>query len=216
MTVDVVFAIITAVQCTNKAEKWLFYRFSRTGLFTSRVSFCAHTGPVAEKRIMEGEGEAGSAAAAKSSVTIDKQLLAVLQRLISGQSDDVPEEYKDLKQLDRQSAFDRYVSVVDGLVSTWKTLPKEVDAAVLRRQNENLVQVVDTLKTELVQLRGKISKNVELENEVDRLCRELDEATGGVNKRGYLNKYRVRENIIGTKWVKRFFVLSGSSLRYVG
>ena len=73
-----------------------------------------------------------------------QKVMAVLQRLLSGENKDVPEEVRKL-------------------------------------------------------IQSVVQKNTQLENEVDRLCRELDDATGGVNKRGYLYKYRTRDMLVGTK-----------------
>lgn len=52
-------------------------------------------------------------------------------------------------------------------------------------------------ENEFLQLKAKVKwmdvlmkQNAALEGEVSRLCGELDEATRGVLKRGYLHKYR--------------------------
>jgi len=56
--------------------------------------------------------------------------------------------------------------------------------------------------------------NARLEQEVSRLCSELDEATQGVMKRGYLHKFRDRELSYASKWGLRYFVLKGKNLSY--
>lgn len=53
-----------------------------------------------------------------------------------------------------------------------------------------------------------------LEKEVKRLCSELDRATLGVEKRGYLYKFREREIYYAPKWGLRYFVLQGKKLSY--
>lgn len=56
--------------------------------------------------------------------------------------------------------------------------------------------------------------NARLEKEVSRLCEELDEATQGVLKRGYLYKFRDIELSYASKWSLRYFVLKGTNLSY--
>jgi diacylglycerol O-acyltransferase-1 len=53
-----------------------------------------------------------------------------------------------------------------------------------------------------------------LEKEVKRLCSELDRLTLGVEKRGYLFKFREREIYYAPKWGLRYFVLQGKKLSY--
>lgn len=62
--------------------------------------------------------------------------------------------------------------------------------------NETSVASLDA-SNELLQLQARVKwmdvlmrQNAALEGEVNRLCEELDEATRGVLKRGYLYKYR--------------------------
>lgn len=62
--------------------------------------------------------------------------------------------------------------------------------------NETSVASLDA-SNELLQLQARVKwmdvlmrQNAALEGEVSRLCEELDEATRGVLKRGYLYKYR--------------------------
>lgn len=62
--------------------------------------------------------------------------------------------------------------------------------------NETNVASLDA-SNELLQLQARVKwmdvlmrQNAALEGEVSRLCEELDEATRGVLKRGYLYKYR--------------------------
>ena len=59
-----------------------------------------------------------------------------------------------------------------------------------------------------------LQQNAALETEVSRLCKELDEATQGVLKRGYLHKFRDRELSYASKWGLRYFVLKGKNLSY--
>lgn len=59
-----------------------------------------------------------------------------------------------------------------------------------------------------------MEQNAALESEVSRLCGELDEATKGVLKRGYLYKYRDRSISFASNWGLRYFVLNGSTISY--
>ena len=85
------------------------------------------------------------------------------------------------------------------------TLQKEMDA--LRATNKDLRAQVKGLEIILRQ-------NAALEQEVTRLCKELDEATKGVLKRGFLYKWRDREISYAAKWGLRYFELSGKTLSY--
>lgn len=69
------------------------------------------------------------------------------------------------------------------------------------------------------QVRGMeilLKQNAALEKEVKRLCSELGEVTLGVEKRGYLYKFREREIYYAPKWGLRYFVLQGRKLSYFG
>lgn len=70
------------------------------------------------------------------------------------------------------------------------------------------------MKNELQALPILLQQNAELEKEILRLVRELDEVTGGVLKRGYMYKWREREISFASKWSLRYFVLQGRSLSY--
>ena len=54
----------------------------------------------------------------------------------------------------------------------------------------------------------------EMEREITRLNKELDEATKGVLMRGYLYKFRDRDISFASKWGLRYFLLQGKSLSY--
>jgi len=71
-----------------------------------------------------------------------------------------------------------------------------------------------SMKSELEALPVLLRQNAELEREVLRLVKELDEVTGGVLKRGYMYKWRDREITFASKWNLRYFVLKGTSLSY--
>ncbi len=72
------------------------------------------------------------------------------------------------------------------------------------------------LKYQLKSMEILLSQNAALEKEVDRLCAELDEASHGVTKRGYLYKWRDREIYYAPKWGLRYFVVHGNKLSYYG
>jgi hypothetical protein len=72
------------------------------------------------------------------------------------------------------------------------------------------------LKAQLRGLEVLMKQNAGLESEVQRLCTELDEATRGVLKRGYLFKWRDREISFASKWGLRYFILRGKSFSYYG
>eukprot|EP00596_Hydrurales_sp_CCMP1899_P005497 CAMPEP_0119038616 /NCGR_PEP_ID=MMETSP1177-20130426/7637_1 /TAXON_ID=2985 /ORGANISM="Ochromonas sp, Strain CCMP1899" /LENGTH=412 /DNA_ID=CAMNT_0007001429 /DNA_START=33 /DNA_END=1268 /DNA_ORIENTATION=- len=74
---------------------------------------------------------------------------------------------------------------------------------------------------ELMQLKEQVkfvdilmAQNAALEGEVTRLCSELDEATKGVLKRGYLHKHRDRTISWASQWGLRYFVLQGNTISY--
>lgn len=75
---------------------------------------------------------------------------------------------------------------------------------------------IDTLKAELRGMEILLQQNAALESEVERLNGELDEATSGVQKRGYLYKWREREIYYAAKWGLRYFVLQGNKISYYG
>jgi hypothetical protein len=70
------------------------------------------------------------------------------------------------------------------------------------------------LKQQLTGLEILLDQNARLEEEVNRLCSELDNATHQVIQRGYLYKWREREIGWAAKWVLRYFTLQGSILSY--
>jgi len=59
-----------------------------------------------------------------------------------------------------------------------------------------------------------LQQNAALEKEVERLNMELDEATAGVQKKGYLYKWREREIYYAAKWGLRYFILQGNKISY--
>lgn len=70
------------------------------------------------------------------------------------------------------------------------------------------------LKAHLRGMEILLQQNSELEKEVERLFLELDEVTLGVQKKGFLHKYRDREIYYASKWGLRYFVLQGNTLSY--
>lgn len=69
------------------------------------------------------------------------------------------------------------------------------------------------------QLRGMavlLQQNAALETEVKKLCTELDALTKGVQKKGYLYKWREREIYYAPRWGVRYFILQGNQLSYYG
>jgi hypothetical protein len=79
--------------------------------------------------------------------------------------------------------------------------------------NETSVASLDA-SNELLQLQARVKwmdvlmrQNAALEGEVSRLCEELDEATRGVLKRGYLYKYRYVEITIACHLTAFFLML---------
>jgi len=74
----------------------------------------------------------------------------------------------------------------------------------------------EQLQAQIKGMEILLQQNAALEQEVKRLCGELDEATLGVQKRGYLYKFREREIYYAPKWGLRYVVLQGSTLSYFG
>ena len=60
-----------------------------------------------------------------------------------------------------------------------------------------------------------LQQNAALEQEVERLYKDLDEVTEGVIKKGYLYKWRERELTFASRWNTRYFVLQGACLLYL-
>lgn len=73
---------------------------------------------------------------------------------------------------------------------------------------------VERLKAELQGMEILLQQNAALEKEVERLNLELDEATAGVQKKGYLYKWREREIYYAAKWGLRYFILQGNKISY--
>jgi hypothetical protein len=82
------------------------------------------------------------------------------------------------------SSVEEYIGLVTSMLPTWRSVAASEDILTLRRKNAELCKMVDDLKTELVKLKGAPRRVAELEQEVVRLCTELDVATDGVNMRG--------------------------------
>lgn len=59
-----------------------------------------------------------------------------------------------------------------------------------------------------------LRQNALLESEINRLCEQLNEATVGILKRGYLHMWRDRTISYASRWGLRYFVLQGSLLSY--
>ncbi|CAM9219911.1 unnamed protein product, partial [Ectocarpus fasciculatus] len=59
-----------------------------------------------------------------------------------------------------------------------------------------------------------LRQNALLESEINRLCEQLNEATEGILKRGYLHMWRDRTISYASRWGLRYFVLQGSILSY--
>lgn len=88
----------------------------------------------------------------------------------------------------------------------------------MQRSNSSLETEVKNLKAQLTGLEILLNQNRALEEQVNRLSEELDNATQAVVKRGHLYKWRENELswAFGTNWVKRYFTLQGSILSYYG
>lgn len=89
----------------------------------------------------------------------------------------------------------------------------------LLQSNTTLTSVADAkeLKALRAQVKGVeilMQQNAALEQEVERLGKELDDVTQGVQKKGYLYKWRDREISFASKWCLRYFVLQGNTLSY--
>lgn len=83
----------------------------------------------------------------------------------------------------------------------------------------SLTSVADRkeLKSLRAQVKGVeilLQQNAALEHEVERLGKELDNLTQGVQKKGYLYKWRDREITFASKWCLRYFVLQGNTFSY--
>jgi len=61
-----------------------------------------------------------------------------------------------------------------------------------------------------------LQQNAQLEQEIERLNKELDELTAGVQKKGYLHKWREREIYYASRWGLRYIALQGSKISYYG
>jgi len=75
----------------------------------------------------------------------------------------------------------------------------------------------DTSSSKSNQKRGMeilMQQNAQLEREVARLCAELDEVTMGIQKKGYLYKWRDRDISFASKWGLRYFVLQKNTISY--
>jgi hypothetical protein len=59
-----------------------------------------------------------------------------------------------------------------------------------------------------------MQQNAALEREIERLMAELDEATMGIQMKGYLHKWRDREISFASKWGLRYFVLQKNTISY--
>jgi hypothetical protein len=90
-----------------------------------------------------------------------------------------------------------------------------IDEHSNREESKDSIEIRH-LKAQLKGLEILLKQNAALEAEVKRLCSELDEATLGVLKRGYLYKWRDREISYAAKWGLRYFVLRGKSFSYYG
>mmetsp|Transcript_8230 Transcript_8230/g.13669 ORF Transcript_8230/g.13669 Transcript_8230/m.13669 type:complete len:976 (-) Transcript_8230:1086-4013(-) len=72
------------------------------------------------------------------------------------------------------------------------------------------------MRAQLTGMEILLQQNAELEKEIERLNNELDEVTLGVQKKGYLYKWREREIFYASKWGLRYFVLQGNKIAYYG
>jgi diacylglycerol O-acyltransferase-1 len=86
----------------------------------------------------------------------------------------------------------------------------------MQRSTSNLEKEIKYLTSQLSGLQILLTQNQELEEQVNRLVEELDNATQAVVKRGYLYKWREKEFAWATRWGLRYFSLQGSSLSYYG
>jgi hypothetical protein len=83
-------------------------------------------------------------------------------------------------------------------------------------KESSLKDEIRLLKSQLKGMEILLKQNAALEKEVERLCTQLDEASKGVQKKGYLYKWREREIYYAPKWGLRYFVLNGNKLSYYG
>lgn len=86
----------------------------------------------------------------------------------------------------------------------------------MKRSNSSLEKEVKYLNSQLTGLEILLRQNRELEEQVNRLVEELDNATQAVVKRGHLYKWREKEFAWATRWGSRYFTLQGSTLSYFG
>ncbi len=91
----------------------------------------------------------------------------------------------------------------------------EMSATGSKKETSESAQIT-ALNAKLRGMEILLQQNSALEKEVERLCYELDEVTRGVQKKGYLHKYRDREIYYASKWGLRYFVLQGNMLSYYG
>lgn len=75
-------------------------------------------------------------------------------------------------------------------------------------------QEIKLLKAQLRGMNILLKQNAQLEREVSRLCGELEQVSVGVQKKGYLYKWREREISYASRWGLRYFVLNGHTLCY--
>ena len=83
-----------------------------------------------------------------------------------------------------------------------------------KNRKSSAITASGSLKDQIVDTDTLLQRNAELEEEVERLYLELDEATNGILKRGYLYKWRDREISFASKWGLRYFTLRGHTLSY--
>jgi diacylglycerol O-acyltransferase-1 len=96
------------------------------------------------------------------------------------------------------------------------SVAKDIVDSKYKHDNEKLQKEILSLKNQLNGMDILLKQNDQLEKEVEKLCTELDQATQGVHKTGYLYKYREREIYYAPKWGLRYFVLQGNKLSYYG
>lgn len=85
-----------------------------------------------------------------------------------------------------------------------------------KKDEKDLKSEIRSLKNQLKGMEILLKQNNELEKEVERLCNELDTVSMGVQKSGYLYKWREREIYFASKWGLRYFVLHKNQLSYYG
>lgn len=79
---------------------------------------------------------------------------------------------------------------------------------------EDKEEEIKSLKSQLQGMNLILEQNAALEREVAKLCHQLDEVTMGIQKRGYLYKWREREISFASKWMMRYVVLQKNILSY--